>query len=149
MSADRPAPRHLPPDGTAPATIEALGVLSEALETAEAARGHLYQFHRLTGASDARLQEAVGQLREAGHDELAQVLEHELVGRNVLEGRWTFQVVEEYDDGYYQVFQRLERRARDELVAGRRHLKEAAMKEATRSRGSAGHTARPAGSGDE
>ncbi|WP_278255253.1 NAD(P)H-binding protein [Nocardioides convexus] len=26
------------------------------------------------------------------------------VGRNVLQGRWTFQVVEEYDDGYYAAF---------------------------------------------
>ena len=24
----------------------------------------------------------------------------ELVGRNVIEGRWTFQIVEEYDAGY-------------------------------------------------
>jgi hypothetical protein len=149
MPSDRPAPRHLPPDDTSPGTIEALGVLSEALETTEAARGHLYQFHRLTGASDARLQEAVERLRDAGHTDLAQVLDDELVGLNVIEGRWTFQVVEEYDDGYYRLFRRLERRAREELVAGRRHLKEAAMKEATRSHGLPGHTARPMGAGCE
>ena len=40
-------------------------------------------------------------------------IEPELVGRNVLEGRWTFQVVEEYDQGYYADIVRLEQEARE------------------------------------
>ena len=51
------------------------------------------------------------------------------MGRNVLHGRWSFQIVEEYDDAYYAAFRDLEREARDELVGGRRHLFEAEMKE--------------------
>jgi hypothetical protein len=39
--------------------------------------------------------------RKAGHAELAEKLDREIVGRNVIEGRWTFQIVEDYDDGYY------------------------------------------------
>lgn len=105
-------------------------MLSEALEAADAARGHLYQFHRLTGSSDATLQKAVAMLRDAGHTDLADVLDHHMVGRNVLEGRWTFQIVEEYDDNYYHLFRALEQQAREELVGGRRHIKEAEMKAA-------------------
>ncbi|MFF5078934.1 hypothetical protein ACFY36_17920 [Actinoplanes sp. NPDC000266] len=123
-------------------TVEALGKLSEALETTEHARGHLYAMHQLTGAADFQLDEAVSLLREAGHDELADRVQTELIGRNVIPGHWTFQIVEEYDDGYYAEFRALEKAARDELAGGRRHLYEAALKEKRRTHGRAGHEAR-------
>ena len=129
------------------ATVDALGKLSEALEVVEHVRGHLYAFHRLTGTADLALGDAVDLLREAGHTELAERIDTELVGRNVLRGRWTFQVVEEYDDGYYATFKSLEELARNELVGGRRHLFEAEMKEDRRTHGDPDHTARP-GEGD-
>ena len=125
------------------ATVTALGALSESLETVEQARGLLYGFHQLTGKADRLLQDAVAQFREAGHTELAERFERELVGRNVLYGRWTFQVVEEYDEGYYGTFRRLEAEARDALVEGRRHLYEAEMKEDRRTQGEQGHEPRP------
>jgi hypothetical protein len=139
-----PSAQHTRPEGVSDATVEALGKLSEALEVVEHVRGHLYAFHRLTGTADLALGEAVEKLREAGHTELADRLDTELVGRNVLRGRWTFQVVEEYDDGYYAAFKSLEERARNELVGGRRHLFEAEMKEDRRTHGDPDHTARPA-----
>ena len=114
------------------ATVEALGKLSEALETCERARGHLYTFHQLTGSSDIQLGEAVTALREAGHDAVADRIDRELVGRNVLPGHWTFQIMEEYDDTYWSVFRELERTARDELAGGVRHLYEARLKESER-----------------
>lgn len=140
---DRPDAEHQRPEGTSDKTVEALGKISEALEAIEIARGHLYTFHRLSGTADLTLGQGVEQLREAGHDELADLIDRELVGRNVLDGRWTFQVVEEYDDGYYADFKRLEKQARDELVGGRRHLFEAEMKEDRRTHGLPHHTARP------
>ena len=140
---DEPAPEHQRPDGVDDTTIEALGKLSEALEVVEDARGHLYAFHRLTGTADMKLDDAVELLRKAGHAELADRIDTELVGRNVLEGRWTFQVVEEYDDGYYALFKSLEEEARDCLVQGRRHLFEAEMKEERRTHGRRHHEARP------
>lgn len=140
---DEPAPEHRRPDGVSDATVSALGKLSEALEAVEAARGFLYNFHRLSGTADLTLGEAVDELREAGHTDLADRVERELVGRNVLEGRWSFQIVEEYDDGYLSAFRDLERAAREELVGGRRHLYEAEMKEDRRTRGHPHHTARP------
>ena len=143
MTDDRPDPDHRRPEGVDDATVEALGTLSEALEAVEVARGHLYTFHRLSGTADLTLGRAVEQLRSAGHADLADRVERELVGRNVLPGRWTFQVVEEYDDGYYATFRRLESEARERLVGGRRHLFEAEMKEDRRSHGMPGHEATP------
>ncbi|WP_051426525.1 hypothetical protein [Jiangella gansuensis] len=138
------------PDGVDPATVDAVGKLTEALETVEVARGYLYAFHQLTGSADFTLGDAVDALRAAGHHEFGDRLERELVGRNVLPGRWTFQVVEEYDDTYYQPFRDLERAGRD-LVGGRRHLHEVELKRRRRTPGEPGHEAVPdepaAGSG--
>lgn len=141
---DRPDDAHTRPDGVDDATVEALGSLSEALEVMEHARGLLYGFHRLTGKADFTLGEAAGKLRDAGHPELADRIERELVGRNVIEGRWTFQIVEDFDDGYYALFRELEREVRERLAGGRRHLFEAELKEQRRTHGEPGHEARPA-----
>jgi len=84
-------------------------------------------------------------LREAGHEALADRVETELLGRNVLPGRWTFQIMEEFDDGYYAAFQDVERAARDELAGGRRHLFEAELKQKRRTPGMPGHEIRPEG----
>lgn len=142
---DLPAPEHQRPDGLDDATVEALGKLSEALEVVEHARGYLYGFHRLSGMADLALGDAVDQLRAAGHTDLADRIGEDLVGRNVLAGRWTFQVVEEYDDGYYATFKAHDQQARDSLAQGRRHLFEAEMKEDRRTHGRPGHEARPSG----
>jgi hypothetical protein len=139
----RPATSHRRPPGVDDRAIAALGKLSEALETVERARGCLYAFHQLTGTADLAAGEAVESLRATGHHDLADMLDREIVGRNVLPGRWTFQVVEDYDDTYYQPFRTAERLARDRLAAGRRHLYEAEMKERRRTRGHPQHTATP------
>jgi hypothetical protein len=140
-----PTPDHRRPNGTSDETVAALGKLSEALETVEEARGHLYTFHRRSGTADLMLGEAVSMLRDAGHGDLADEIDRDLVGRNVIAGRWTFQIVEDYDDGYYARFLSWEQQARDDLVAGRRHLYEAEMKEDRRTDGRSGHEATPEG----
>jgi hypothetical protein len=141
--ATKDLPGRATPEGVSDATVEALGKLSEALETCERARGHLYGFHQLTGSADIQLGEAVTALREAGHCDIADRIDRELVGRNVVEGRWTFQIVEDYDDNYWSLFRDLERAVRDELAGGVRHLYEARMKESERSAGRPGHAAQP------
>jgi hypothetical protein len=141
---DGPDSAHRRPEGLDDATVEALGKLSEALETVERVRGHLYSVHQLTGQADLMLDDAVELFRKAGHDGVAGRISDELVGRNVIAGRWTFQVVEDYDDNYYAVFRRIEEQARTDLADGRRHLYEAEMKERRRTRGRPGHEARPA-----
>ncbi|MBF6354292.1 hypothetical protein IU449_07010 [Nocardia higoensis] len=141
---DGPAPRHRRPDGVDDLTVEAAGKLSEALEVTERARGHLYSFHQLTGGADFLLDEATDLFRRAGHPDIAERIATELIGRNVLPGRWTFQIVEDYDEGYYALFRDTERQVRDELLDGRTHLYEAELKEARRTRGRTGHEATPA-----
>ena len=140
---DRPSERHQVPDGVDEASVEAVGKLTEALETTERARGHLYSFHQLTGSADLALGEAVDALREAGHTALADRITTELVGRNVIADRWTFQIVEDYDDGYWSLFRDLEREARQTLTGGLPHLHEAKMKEDRRTHGHPDHTAGP------
>ena len=126
------------------ATVEGLGKLSESLETVEQARGLLYGFHQLTGKADRLLQDAVDLLRQAGHTALADDLDRDLVGRNVVGDRWTFQIVEDFDANYWSTFRDFDARARDELADGDRHVLEARMKQAERTKGHPHHEAGPA-----
>lgn len=134
---------HTRPSGTTDATVGAVGKLSEALEVIEDARGQLFGFHRKVGTADLALGEAVTMLRDAGHGDLADRIETDLLGRNVLPGRWTFQVVEEFEDGYYAAFKEHERVVREQLMDGKRHVFEAEMKQDRRTHGRAGHAATP------
>jgi hypothetical protein len=145
VNASDPDERHQRPPGVDDATVAAVGKLSEAFEWVVRVRGRLYDAHQMTGHADFLLEDAARMLEEAGHRELAQRLREEIVGRNLLEGRWTFQIVEEFDDGYYQPLAELEREVRDALVDGRRHVYESELKDARRTAGRAGHERRPGG----
>jgi hypothetical protein len=138
---------HARPDGATDSEVEAAGKMSEALEKLERARGHLVSFHQLVGEADFALDDVLELLRDTGHDELASAIDEDLLGRNVLAGRWTFQILEEFDDGYWACFREHERVLRDRLMDGRRHVYEAEMKAARRSAGRAGHDAHPASNG--
>lgn len=131
------------PVGVEDATVEAVGRLSEAIEWIERARGRLYDFHQLSGRADLLIGEAVEQLRAAGHADWAERIDTELVGRNVIEGRWTFQIVEEYDATYWSVARGLRAEAEAALTAGRPHVYESELKERRRSRGRRRHESRP------
>jgi hypothetical protein len=137
-------PAHARPDGASDDLVSATGQLSEALEYVERARGHLYEFHQLMGHADALLDDVVDGLRGAGAGELADRVSTELVGLNVLPGRWTFQVVEEFDAGYYATFRGLEQDVRDATMDGRKHVLEAELKRRRRTAGRPGHEATPA-----
>ncbi|WP_089154628.1 hypothetical protein [Micromonospora sp. NBS 11-29] len=134
---------HARPARVEDATVEALGELSKALETVHRVRGHLYSAHQLVGGADLTLDRVVELMRKAGHGEVANRVERELLGRNLIPGRWTFQIMEEFDDGYYAAFQEIERDAREKLAGGRRHIYEAEMKERRRTHGMPGHEATP------
>ncbi|MFE9431119.1 hypothetical protein [Streptomyces sp. NPDC006640] len=134
------APVHQRPGGVSDATVEALGALSKALETTERARGHLYEFHQLTGGADFELDRAVRLLREAGHAAWADRVERDIVGRNVIPGHWTFQIVEAYNATYYEPFKDVEAGIRGELADGVDHLFEAELKEKRRTGGHPDHT---------
>ncbi|MFD5565877.1 hypothetical protein [Kitasatospora griseola] len=125
-----PDETHRRPPGVTDATVEALGMLTKALEYTERARGHLYAVHHMTGGADRMLGEAVRMLRQAGHGEQADLVERQLLGRDVVPGMWTYQLVEAYDETYYRVFAAVEEQVRRDLAAGRQHLAEAEMQRA-------------------
>ncbi len=143
MAALPPYDPYARPEQTDDATVEAVGKVTEAFEWIERARGRLYDFHQLVGHADGLLGEAADALDAAGHAKQARTVRDEVVGRNVLEGRWTFQVVDEFDDRYWEPFRAVEREIREDLTDGRRHVFEAEMKEGRRTRGHPAHTARP------
>jgi hypothetical protein len=118
---------RLRPPGATDAAVEAVGKLSEAMERMENARGHLYAFHQLSGATDLALQDAVGALRDAGFAPIADAITEVLVGRDVMAGQWTYQLIEDYDDNYASVFREVERRVRAEVMGGARHVYESEM----------------------
>jgi hypothetical protein len=132
------------PDGVTDATVEATGKLSEAVEWIERARGTLYEFHQLSGHADRLVGEAADMLEAAGHPVWAERVRTELVGRNVLEGRWTFQIVEEYDATYWRCARDLVGAVEADLVGGAPHVYESEMKERRRTQGRRHHESRPA-----
>jgi hypothetical protein len=140
---EQPDREHLRPEGASDEAVAAAGKMSEALESLERARGHLYSFHQLIGKADLELDEVLELLRACGEDELAERIRTDLLGRNVVPGHWTFQLVEAFDATYWEVFRDHERAVREALVAGRRHVYESEMKERRRTHGRPGHEARP------
>jgi hypothetical protein len=119
---------HTRPDGASDAAVRASGLMSEALERIERARGAMYDAHQLIGSADSALDDVIEALAESGNTATAAALKRELVGLDVIEGRWTFQLMEEFDDGFYARWREWEQRIRDECVGGRRHVLEAEMK---------------------
>ena len=134
-SAHRPErpPVHPVLGGVGDETVAALGELSAAFEVLEEARGHLYAFHRRSGKADLELQQALDHLRDAGHRELADEIDQVLVGRDVVPGLWTYQIVEAYDRTYYDVWKAAVTKA-ERVAGGRPHLAESGMKVEEQSR---------------
>ena len=119
---------HERPAQTDDATVDAVGKISAAFEVVENARGMLYAFHRMSGEADLALQEGLTALRDAGHEELATEIDEVLVGRDVVRDMWTFQLVEAYDEQYWQVFRAADELVRKQLSGGVPHVFEAEMK---------------------
>lgn len=135
---------HSRPNGASDELVAANGKLAEALTAVERARGALYDAHRLIGDADEMLDDVIDGLHGSGRSDLAERVRTELLGRNVIDGRWTFQLVEEFDDGYYAAFRSVESEVREQTLAGRRHVFEAEMKQRRRTTGRPGHEATPA-----
>lgn len=140
---------HERPEGASDELVEAVGKASEAFEYVERVRGHLYSLHQLMGRADLLFGEAADLLDSAGEHAHATAMREDVVGRNILEGRWTFQVMEEFDDEYYDAVRDAVRSLEADLMDGRRHVYEAEMKEARRTHGRRHHEHRPPESFDE
>lgn len=131
----QPDAEHARPGGVDDATVAAVGRIGEAYEWVVRARGSLYSFHQQMGRADLILGEGIEMLRDAGHDAVADELSRTWLGRNAIEDRWTFEIVEDFDRTYHDVATAGERQAREELVAGRHHVHESEMKATRREDG--------------
>jgi hypothetical protein len=123
--------------------VAAVGKVGEALEWIERARGRLYDFHQVSGHADLLLGESADALDDAGQGDWAERLRDELVGRNVIEGRWTFQILEEYDDTHWWPARAAHEALDRDLVGGARHVVESEMKECRRTPERRHHEQRP------
>lgn len=144
-----PDPKHQRPDGATDGVVEAVGKVSEAFEWIERARGRLFDFHQMMGHADFLLGDAADLLEAEGQEDLADLVREEAIGRNVIDGRWTFQIVEEFARTYYDPVSRVEAQVREDLMQGRTHVYEAELKEQRRSRRRPGHESRPPDGGPD
>ncbi len=131
-----------------PQLLAATGKVSEAVEWVERARGHLYDFHQLMGRADFLFEDAAQLLDEADQPKWADAVRSGVIGRNVIAGRWTFQVVEEFDADYWACVRDLRQRLCDEFTDGRLHAYEAHLKEQRRTAGRTHHEVDPAELGE-
>jgi hypothetical protein len=128
LSADEPAPAD------DQRLLETMATATEAMEYVERARGHLITLHHLLGRAEVLFEEVAGELRAEGHSTEAAQLEREVIGRDVIEGRWSYELLEEFDRAYYEPVRDTHR----EVVAGtvgRPHAREEHVRAARRRAG--------------
>lgn len=115
-------------------TIEALHRVELGLEWFHRAHGHLVAFHHNTGHAMDHFAAAEELLREQGERELANDLRDEFLPCGVLGDRWSYDVLETFQDGLLEDADAFERRARHELADGDRHVAERQQEREWRSR---------------
>ena len=73
--------------------VKALGSLSAALEVVEHARGYLYAFHRMPGTPTMRCRTRCVSFLRPGTQTWLLTSRGALVGGDVIDGKWTLQLV--------------------------------------------------------
>ncbi|WP_262175900.1 hypothetical protein [Haloarcula laminariae] len=104
--------------------LDALHSAELGVEWLRRAHGTLIEVHHATGHAMDHLHDAEATLREAGHAELADQLRDELLPRGAIEDRWTYDLLETFESGILADATDYERRVREELADGQRHLTE-------------------------
>ncbi|WP_247002509.1 hypothetical protein [Halosolutus gelatinilyticus] len=105
--------------------LEALHEVELGLEWFQRAQGCLIEFHHATGHGMDHLYEAERRLRASGHDDLADAIRAELLPHGVVDDdRWSYDVLENFQETLLDETTALERRVRRELADGQRHVRE-------------------------
>ncbi|WP_336000970.1 hypothetical protein [Halorientalis halophila] len=105
------------------------------LEWLHRAHGHLVQFHHNTGHAVDHLAEAEPLLRECGYDDLADALRDTYLPRGVIdEDRWSYDVLESFQEGFLDGIEGFEAEAREAVAGGQRHVAERAQERAWKER---------------
>jgi len=106
------------------AELAALHEAELGVEWLRRAHGSLVEVHHATGHAMDHLHDAEAMLREAGHTELADQLRNGLLPSGAIEDRWTYDLLETFESGILEDVTGYERRVREELADGERHITE-------------------------
>jgi hypothetical protein len=113
---------------------EALHAVQLGVEHVDRAHGHLLGFHHHVGRGMDRLDEAEQLLRAAGHAAFADRLRDELLPAGVVDDRWSYELVEAFEDGMRADVDEFDSSLRTALTGGRRHVDERRQQEEWRAR---------------
>jgi hypothetical protein len=107
---------------------EALHKVELGVESLHRAHGNLVAFHHKTGHAMDHLAEAEVMLRDCGHEGLANQLRDQYLPRGVIDGdRWSYDVLECFQEGFLSELTDFERAAREQVADGHRHVNEREM----------------------
>lgn len=109
--------------------MDTMATATEAIEYVERARGHLYTLHHLLVRADILFAEVAASLQAQGRADEAELLQDHVIGRNVIDDRWSFELVEGFDDSYYSPVTEAVRDLEGRTVGGRRHARESVLKQ--------------------
>jgi hypothetical protein len=113
------------PPALTDAEAAALHQVELAVEWLQRAQGNLLAFHHEVGHAMDHLAEAELELRACGAEDLADALRDEYLPRGVVdEDRWSYDVLESYQEGFLRPMVDFERRARHGIADGERHVAE-------------------------
>ena len=102
---------------------QALRSVELGVEWVHRAHGDLVGFHHKTGTAMAHLADAERELRKCGHDDLADELRDRFLPLGVIDDdRWSYDVLETYQAGFFDPLTDFSRRATDEIADGHRHV---------------------------
>lgn len=107
---------------------EALHRVTLGMEWLQRAHGHLLAFHHGVGHAMDHFAAAEPLLRDADHTDLADAIRDEYLPRGVVdEDRWSYDVVEDFEDGVLADMDAFETAVRTQLADGQRHVAERAQ----------------------
>lgn len=98
------------------------------------AYGSLLDFHHRVGHAMDRFHAAEERLRAAGHTELADELRDRHLPAGIVDGRWSYEVVEGFERDFLDPVTAFEVAVREDLAGGRTHVSERAQQRAWRKR---------------
>lgn len=109
------------------------------IEWLRRAHGALVEFHHATGHAMDHFAAAEDQLREEGYGDLADRLQEDCLPRGVLsDGRWSYAVLEDFEEEFMTEMTAFERAVREAATGGQRHVAERAQEAAWKDRASDG-----------
>ncbi len=124
---------------------EALHSVELGLEWLRRAHGDLVGVHHKTGHAMDHFARAEGQLRACGYEELADALQYECLPRGAIDDRWTYDLLETFEEGFLADLAGFEERTREAVAGGRRHVAERRQEQEWRERAREGHESRKNG----